>query len=187
MHGLHVYIHYVRIYYGCILLPKPSLRPPLFCRFLFFSLERSSDLARPQLQRFPPPRCPPAFPAKKLARYPSRSRANPRIVGSFTAHDVAMPPIARFSPIGLPLFFFSLSLFFLSSRPRIVGRRTRVVGQGSKTWKGYRNSLFPPFLSSFLSFVAISLFSLPLSFSLSLLLSPPSGKKAIDLNVRDGR
>lgn len=49
---VHVYISYVRIIY--VILPKPSLRPP-FCKFL----RKSSDLARPQLQRFPRPRRPP--------------------------------------------------------------------------------------------------------------------------------
>lgn len=85
-----------------------------------------------------------------------------------------------------------LFLSSFSSRTKIAGRRTRVIGQGSKTWKGYRNSLFPPFLSSFLSFVAISFLLFPLrsysvSFSFSSPLSPPSEKKEIDLNVRDGR
>jgi len=83
---------------------------------------------------------------------------------------------------------FSLFLFFFLFRPKIVGRRTRVIGQGSKTWKGYRNSLFPFFLS-FLSFVAISLlfFLSVLHLSFFSPLTALGEKKEIDLNVRDGR
>lgn len=56
------YIHYVRIYV-CIILLKPSLRPPFVGSF-----EKSSDLARPQLQRFPSPSLPSYFRQKKIAR-----------------------------------------------------------------------------------------------------------------------
>lgn len=175
------YIHYVRIYV-CILL-KPSLRPPFVGSF-----EKSSDLARPQLQRFPPPRCPPISGKKKSRGPPVSVRREFQTLATSRAREFALvasftvrwrPPIVRFFWL-LSFPFLPLSSFF-PSRPKIVGRRTRVIGQGSKTWKGYRNSLFPPFLSSFLSFVAISRFSfflsvLPLSFS-SLLTALGEKKK----------
>lgn len=104
----------------------------------------------------------------------ARDFSRARIRASFIAHG-AMSPIVRFFWLHF-LFFFSF--FSFPSQPKIVGRRTRVIGQGSKTWKGYRNSLF---LSSFLSFVAISLLFflsvLILSLSFSSPLSPPSVKK----------
>lgn len=176
------YIHYVRIYV-CIILLK-TVVTTAFCRFLRKKLRPRATSA----STFPSPSLPSYFRQKKIARTagirPSRipnardfSRARIRARRSFTVRW--RPPIVRFSDCFR--FLFSLFSSFFPSRPKIVGRRTRVIGQGSKTWKGYRNSLFPPFLSSFLSFVAISRFSfflsvLPLSFS-SLLTALGEKKK----------
>lgn len=113
----------------------------------------------------------------------SRARIYPSVLVCIV--NDAMPSIVRF----FRSFFLSFLLFFFS---KIVGRRTRVIGQGSKTWKGYRNSLFPPFLlSSFSHLISISslLFvSLSLSLSSPLFLSvsslSPSEK---NLNAYDGK
>lgn len=154
--------------YIYILLPKPSLRPPFVN--LFEKAPISRDLS---FKHSPsPPRCPPVFLAKSCRSLTSvrrnrkckrRNFSRVNILFSvlvYTANS-AMPLIVRF----FDPFFLSFSSFFFS---KIVGRRTRVIGQGSKTWKGYRNSLFPPFLLSLFShLVSIFFFVLCLSLSLS--------------------
>lgn len=188
----------MRIYvlYVCIILPKPSLRPP-FCRFLRKKLRPRATSA----STFPSPSLPSYFRQKFAAdrrhasvrsRIPNSSRSFAR-----SPRTVRCRRLLIFFLIVSTLFLFVFSLsFFLSSRSKMVGRRTRVIGQGSKTWKGYRNSLrshcFLRSFHPFLSFVAISLLFF-LSFSvlpLALFLFSshrPREKKEIDLNVRDGR
>lgn len=158
-----------------------------FCRFLRKKLRPRATSA----STFPSPSLPSYFRQKKIAldrRYPSVANSKRSRLFSCARIRalVARLPCdgGRRSFVFLIAFvsLFSLFLLFFPLRPKIVGRRTRVIGQGSKTWKGYRNSLFPPFL--FILFIIrshlfASLFSspvLPLSFS-SLLTALGEKKK----------
>lgn len=156
-----------------VLLPKPSLRPP-FVKIYSKKLRSRATSA----STFPSPsRCLPTFLAKSCRSLTSArrnrkckrrnfSRVNILLVLVYTANSV-MPSIVR---------FFRFFPFFPFPSLKIVGRQTRVIGQGSKTWKGYRNSLLPPFLLSFFivrsHLISIFFFvfvshSLSLSFPLS--------------------
>jgi len=161
---VYTYNIYVRIY---VLLPKPSLRPPFVN--LFEKAPISRDLSFKHL----------SLPLVALL-YPLQNRAD----RSHPFAAIASANIATsrawiyFRCSFIPrtvrchwLFVFSIlfSLFFFFFFSKIVGRRTRVIGQGSKTWKGYRNSLFPPFLLSLFSHLVSIFFSLfCVSFSFSI-------------------
>lgn len=166
---VYTYISIMCVYMYCIILSK-TVVTTAFCRFLRKKLRPRATSA----STFPSPSLPSYF-RQKIAynvRREYQTLATSRARSSFIAHGCDAADCSFF-------WLFSHFFFFSPSWPKIVGRRTRVLGQGSKTWKGYRNSLFPPFLSSFLSFVAISLlfFLSVLILSLSLLLSHRPRKK----------